>query len=645
MAYIPGQKYFDGEFEFVEKRNGRNVWKDVYSGELFYAAADATEDDVLDAFDMFTEEGIGKAVVKGQPIERSEKFVTDAAMGGERGFAAFTAAQAERDRAAATRLAAKQEENRIERERLAAEAEETERLRLLLTPAASVPEGAGAGGKGGVGGGGVGGGGGMHSGGYAGINEFLTEAREKAKTDRDSIKSKDPRMWQPISGEGDMQYVPRQWQRWIEAGLVDDDVAAFFYHTVAKHGAKKLDDRVRHEATKLKDLEDDWEDLKNTNKSKALIEQPKRTQDIAKQEALIAHVTDLSTRASRVFSNSVSKDISEWMKDPSKKLAIDTNIDWGAYTPEVRDRQISDYLSKWTPGTTPAVTAPTGADTLAKFAEVTGEDAVISNEDLEFQSAGPSGDPTTSTFIKTVNGEQQPLLGGPGKQQTLADIEAEMDAATDPFQTEEIRQLGYQQQTPFTAWTRLGLQGALTPDQTPTTDLSQFAQGAIQDYFGRTAEPEYAAALAAASRRKALGQDPGMQTGFEQFARGVPGQFGVGRVDPGRLGTDRDALIATLRDKTAMEDPYREELLSYLGDIEDPTNKRLLGALGRPTLGQVSPIYRAAARKRMEQRLQNLMAMKPEQTLLSFFAKGAPETRQDWMGMNPLNFETPGRIS
>ena len=634
MAYIPGQKYFDGEFEFVEKRNGRNVWKDVYSGELFYAAADATEDDVLDAFDMFTEEGIGKAVVKGQPIERSEKFVTDAAMGGERGFAAFTAAQAERDRVSATGLAAKQEENRIERERLAAEAAETERHRLLLTE--SAPDGAG----------GKGAGEGPPERMFPStLSAFLTSAREKAKTDRDSIKSRDPRMWQPLSGEGDMQYVPRQWKSWIEAGLVTDDVAAFYYHTVAKNGAKQLDDRVRHEATKLKDLKDDWEDLQNTNKSKALIEQPKRTQDIAKQEALIAHVTDLSTRASRVFSNSVSKDISEWMKDPSKKLAIDTNIDWGAYTPGVRDRQISDYLSKWTPGTTPAVTAPTGADTLAKFAEVTGEDAVISNEDLEFQSAGPSGDPTTSTFIKTVNGEQQPLLGGPGKQQTLADIEAEMDAATDPFQTEEIRQLGYQQQTPFTAWTRLGLQGALTPDQTPTTDLSQFAQGAIQDYFGRTAEPEYAAALAAASRRKALGQDPGMQTGFEQFARGVPGQFGVGRVDPGRLGTDRDALIATLRDKTAMEDPYREELLSYLGDIEDPTNKRLLGALGRPTLGQVSPIYRAAARKRMEQRLQNLMAMKPEQTLLSFFAKGAPETRQDWMGMNPLNFETPGRIS
>ena len=170
MAYIPGQKYFDGEFEFVEKRNGRNVWKDVYSGELFYAAADATEDDVLDAFDMFTEEGIGKAVVKGQPIERSEKFVTDAAMGGERGFAAFTAAQAERDRVSATGLAAKQEENRIERERLAAEAAETERQRLLLTPAASVPAGAGGGGKGG----GLRPPGWRPPGGYAGINEFLT---------------------------------------------------------------------------------------------------------------------------------------------------------------------------------------------------------------------------------------------------------------------------------------------------------------------------------------------------------------------------------------------------------------------------------------------------------------------------------------
>ena len=80
-----------------------------------------------------------------------------------------------------------------------------------------------------------------------------------------------------------------------------------------------------------------------------------------------------------------------------------------------------------------------------------------------------------------------------------------------------------------------------------------------------------------------------------------------------------------------MTDPYREELLSYLGDIDDPTNIRLMGALGRPTLGQISPIYRAAAQKRMQSRLQNLMAMQPERSLVSFFG-GEPKMKQSWLG-------------
>ena len=238
-------------------------------------------------------------------------------------------------------------------------------------------------------------------------------------------------------------------------------------------------------------------------------------------------------------------------------------------------------------------------------------------------------------------GTAPPLTGGTDPLGAGADVEAyiaEMEGLNVPFEPEAIRQLGYQQQTPFTAWTRLGLQGALTPEGTPTTDLSTFAQGALQDYFGRTVEPGYAAALAQASQQRArhledpsVAAAPEFQTGFEQFARGAPGEFGVGRASPDQLRQQQQQLIETLQGKTRMTDPYREELLSYLGDIDDPTNIRLMGALGRPTLGQISPIYRAAAQKRMQSRLQNLMAMQPERSLVSFFG-GEPKMKQSWLG-------------
>jgi hypothetical protein len=220
-----------------------------------------------------------------------------------------------------------------------------------------------------------------------------------------------------------------------------------------------------------------------------------------------------------------------------------------------------------------------------------------------------------------------------GDAQTLADIEAELEAATVPFKPGEERQLAYQYQSPFTAWSRLGLQGNLLPGGTPTTDLSTFGQQAIADYFSRFVEPGYAAELGSAFAGKA---EPGFRTGFEEFARGAPGRFGIGRVSPDQLRAQQQSVIAALQDQTRGADPYRQELLSYLGaqDGQIPVSERSLGVLAAPTLGQISPYYRAAAQKRIEDQLKNYMVMQPERDMVSFF------TDQPRMNPNYLNPDT-----
>ena len=94
----------------------------------------------------------------------------------------------------------------------------------------------------------------------------------------------------------------------------------------------------------------------------------------------------------------------------------------------------------------------------------------------------------------------------------------------------------------------------------------------------------------------------------------------MGGLSGEQLRAQQANLIATLQDRTRTTDPYREELLSYLGDIDDPTNKRLIGALAAPTLGQISPYFRTDARDRIAQQLTNAMLAQPERSLLSMFS-------------------------
>ena len=329
--------------------------------------------------------------------------------------------------------------------------------------------------------------------------------------------------------------------------------------------------------------------------------------DQAKVEAAKVRTGDVLSAVNAVFPNwkttPVAAPIPDQVGDPG--VLTEDLLPGGYLASDLTDEQKAKIAAE---ATAAKAAAAQDAATKAAAAQVDGANL---------------GATTGSPFLLS----QKDLGGG----MTAEDYIAEMEGLGAPFEPGAIRQLGYQQQTPFTAWTRLGLQGALTPEGTPTTDLSTFAQGALQDYFGRTVEPGYAAALAQASQQRAAGGTPEFQTGFERFAREAPGQFGLGRVSPDQLQQQQQQLIETLQGTTRMEDPYREELLSYLGDIEDPTNIRLMGALGRPTLGQISPIYRAAAQKRMQARLQNLMAMQPERQLVSFFGGDPGRIKQSWL--------------
>jgi len=166
--------------------------------------------------------------------------------------------------------------------------------------------------------------------------------------------------------------------------------------------------------------------------------------------------------------------------------------------------------------------------------------------------------------------------------------------------------------------------------QIQTPQLSQFGQAGVQDYFGRVVEPRYAMALAEASRQAFDPETaaPTFQPGFEAFARQSPG---LGRLSADELQARQADLIATLQDRTATTDPYRQELLSYLGDIEDPMNKRLIGALAAPTLGRMSPYFRQDARARIAEQLRNAMMAQPERSLLSLFADTP-------VGQNPMDY-------
>ena len=216
---------------------------------------------------------------------------------------------------------------------------------------------------------------------------------------------------------------------------------------------------------------------------------------------------------------------------------------------------------------------------------------------------------------------------------------------------DNLRNMLYGMQDPYSQYSRLGLGGQLVTDAQgqplATTGLSQFGQQGVQDYFNRVVQPRYALSLGQAAAQREAGQAPEFKIGFEQFAQGSPG---LGRLTPEQLTAQRDALISTLQDQSLerAQDPYRQELLGYLGNLEDPGNQRLIGALAAPTLGQLSPYFRQAAAQRIGQQLQNAMALQPERSLLSLFGGTPASSTADYLssaGMSALNQPITGSQS
>ena len=242
--------------------------------------------------------------------------------------------------------------------------------------------------------------------------------------------------------------------------------------------------------------------------------------------------------------------------------------------------------------------------------------------------------------------QQRPAGPASAEGETFEERMARLAEATTPMGLEQLRGELYGLQSPFQQFTRLGATGefltdaAGNPIQTP--QLSQFGQQGVQDYFNRFIEPRYALELAQASQQALGGLAPQFQPGFEEFARGAPS---LGRLSGEQLRAQQADLLATLQDRTRTTDPYRQELLSYLGDLEDPTNKRLIGALAAPTLGQMSPYFRSDARDRIAQQLTYAMLAQPERSLLSLFSgKPIKEGFQDYLSPAAVSSFTPGGL-
>jgi hypothetical protein len=226
--------------------------------------------------------------------------------------------------------------------------------------------------------------------------------------------------------------------------------------------------------------------------------------------------------------------------------------------------------------------------------------------------------------VKTAGGQQEATVYGEGDlDKAIRDANTAMTGGVTP---ETLRQMSYEMQDPFTAFSRMGLTGELIggPEgqRVSTTDVSPLAQMALTNLFRTQLEPGYALALAQAAQ---TGQTPGFAAEqayptFESFAR-------ESMQDPTRMTAEylkarRGDVIDALMDDTAVTDPYRNALMGYFeatGGIEDPRNQRLLNVLNAPTLSAISPLYRGAARDRMADALRRQMLMQPERKLLSFY--------------------------
>ena len=105
-------------------------------------------------------------------------------------------------------------------------------------------------------------------------------------------------------------------------------------------------------------------------------------------------------------------------------------------------------------------------------------------------------------------------------------------------------------------------------------------------------------------------------------------------------GWNPQNVISTIQDTNSVDDPYRQALLGYLGNIEGTAglqNSRFMNILNSPTLSQISPLYRQAAAERMTSSLRNRMIQQPERNLLSFYTGNKADTITPQMDMDAFN--------
>jgi hypothetical protein len=229
-----------------------------------------------------------------------------------------------------------------------------------------------------------------------------------------------------------------------------------------------------------------------------------------------------------------------------------------------------------------------------------------------------------------------PWTRDPAEAPGLAALKAEAAAAGMPG----AMQLAYQQQSPETVWSRLGLAGEIardpfTGDPISTAQLAPLAQRGIQDWFSRTVEPGYAFATARAAQQRAAGLPNELELGFENWARQAQER---GRISPEEARLGQRAILDILQNPRDVLDPYAQETLGFLsetGGLDDYRNPRVIEALAAPMLQRISPIYRPGAKRNIQQEIANLQTLDPTSKMTSFFT-GTPVPRP---GYEPETFE------
>jgi len=440
-----------------------------------------------------------------------------------------------------------------------------------------------------------------------------------------------------LGRSGDMRLVPANWLELIKVETVDANIKAFWYSTVVQNRSSEIQKEKKARELNIRNVEQlkanyliQWnnrdESYRDTPEFQAAHKAELKkfddqilglNNDVRVYDDLLAGLDKRITKSQTAYENA-------FLNKPFSLTSDEIDLDVNWWSPE----SVSKYLENDKIFTTP----PVGE----KGGDVTDPLTDLPTDVTEAQKAAAAA---------VAEQQRQP---GPASAEgeTFEERMTRLAEATTPMGLQQLQSELYGLQSPFQQFTRLGATGefltdaAGNPIQTP--QLSQFGQQGVQDYFNRFIEPRYALELAQASQQASGGLAPQFQPGFEEFARGAPS---LGRLSGEQLRAQQADLLATLQDRTRTTDPYRQELLSYLGDLEDPTNKRLIGALAAPTLGQMSPYFRSDARDRIAQQLTYAMLAQPERSLLSLFSgKPIKEGFQDYLSPAAVSSLTPGGL-